>query len=168
MASSSHNYQKLNCTANATTYDPENEKNSESSYMSSRLPTSVGSSEFSSAYISPDVSEKSPFWLLDFERLNLNKPSSEFDSLDITNLRVTMPPSDPWDDLTSLSNHGDSEKTHNSRESDNFRTPLSNYNNNSTYSTIFSDFTYSMLSNTNERSICEFLFRLMNTGTFNF
>lgn len=160
MASSSAKYQKLNCSANATAYDPENEKISGSRYSSSRAPTSVGSSEFSSAYISPDVSEKSPFWL-DFEKLNLKKPANQFDSLDITNIRVIMPPSDPWDDLKFTSNVDDSVKTHNSRESfrDNFRFPLSNYNYNSTYSTDFSDFTYSMLSNTfDDKPICKYLF----------
>lgn len=163
-SSSSANYQKLNCTANATAYDPENEKISGSSYSSPRAPTSVGSSDFSSAYISPNVSDKSPSWLLDFEKLNLKKPSSQFDSMDISNIRVTLPPSDPWNDLTSTSNAEDSVKTHNSRESfsDNFRIPLSNCNSNSTYSTTFSEFTYSMLSSTfDEGPICKYIIHLL-------
>lgn len=162
-SSSSKNYQKLNSTAASTAiYDPENEKISFSSFeMSQFTPTSTGSSEFSSAYISPEVSDhKSPSWLMAFEKLSLKHHVSEFDSLDLSNIRVTMPPSDPWDDITSDAKIDDSLKTHNSNSAnfDVFRLPLSNCTNTSTYSTTISDFTYSILSNTiDERPVCKYL-----------
>lgn len=155
MASSS-SYQKLNCTANTTTYDPEIEKICGSSYMPSLAQASIGSSDFSSAYISPDAS---PSWQLDLEKLNLKNPTSEFDSLDLSNIHVIKPPSDPWNDTPSMKTNGDTMKTHNSFLSSysNFRAPLSSSTNISSYSTIFSDFTYSILSNTNdEKPICKF------------
>lgn len=149
MASTSVNYRTLDCTANATAYDSENEKTCGSSYASSRAhsisPSSIRSSEFSSAYVSPDVS---PYLELDLERLHIDSHSNAFDSIDISNIRVVKPPSDPWDNDSVLTSNEDSLKTSNSQYShgNNSHVFLSNSTNIDTFSTYFSDFTYSMLS----------------------
>lgn len=123
--------------------------------------SSHGSSEFSSAYISPETSPQ----------MNKKKKSLEvccskqdqFDSLDLSSICVKPPPNDPWatsisyDDKSSLWSSSSSSTLSFDNAKENLA-PSESHTNTST--TFLNDFTYALLSNYSDtfydESICKF------------
>lgn len=127
---------------------------------------SCRSSEFSSAYISPDASLNCNNKKKSLDVCNLQR--DQFDSFDLSNVRVKIPPNvwnDPW--ATSDSKYDKSSPWCSSSFSSAFNgqhvnvkenlAPTESHTNTST--TFFNDFTYAPLSNYDsfyDESICKF------------
>jgi hypothetical protein len=146
MAFSSSSYQMLKSISIATKTNIDTEPNVAYS-STSRSPNSCASSEFSSAYISPNFTptHEQEFW---------KKSPSQFDSLDLSNIRVKVPPIDPWSFIATAttSNCGNASMNFtNNLTNDNFISKNeSSAMEFSFMSSALSDITYAPLSSYND------------------